>query len=179
MLKPVKHVHGKASSKFTHIDIPRVNVYEVLQGHIKNFEISLNNVEDLATVKTVKIKPLAPESVLLNDKIFSNDRNMYDIIIIILLGIVYVYMIFITYKYVYATKCVKVKTENLGIKKEIPTVKDEILIDNNDVPLVKEEVQIIEDNKESWQIDSHDDTTICGDLLMRHRRECESDGHPY
>ena len=168
MLKPVKHVHGKASSKFTHIDIPRVNVREGLQGHIKNFELSLNNVEDLATVKTVKLKPLAPESVLLNDKIFSNDRNMYDKIMIILLEIVYVYLIFITGKYVYATKCVKVKTEHLGIKKETPTVKDEILIDNNDVPIVKEEVQMIENNKESWQIDSHDNATTFGYLLMRH-----------
>ena len=89
MLKPIKHVRGKAISKFTHIDAPRVNVREVLQGHIKNYELSLDNVEDLATVKTVELKPLAPESVLFNDKIFANDRNMYDIIMIILLGIVY------------------------------------------------------------------------------------------
>ena len=123
-----------------------MNVREVLRGHIKNFELSLNHVEDLATVKTVELKPL--ESVLLSDKIFSNDRNMCDIILIILLGIVYVYLIFITGKCVYATKCVKVKTENLGIEKEIPTVKDEILIVNNDVPIVKEEVQIFENNEE-------------------------------
>ena len=53
MLKPIKHVRGKASSKFTHVDIRRVNVLEVLQGHIEKFELSLNNVEDLVTVKTV------------------------------------------------------------------------------------------------------------------------------
>ena len=97
---------------------------------------------------------------------------------IVLLGIVYAYLIFITGKYVYATKRVKVKTENLGIKKEIPTIKEEILIVDNDVPVVKEEVQIIEDNDESWQINAHDSATTFGDLLMRHRRECESDGHP-
>ena len=97
---------------------------------------------------------------------------------IILLEIVYAYLIFITDKYVYATKCVKVKTENLGIKKEIPTVKEEILIVNNDVPIVKEEVQIIENNEESWQIDSHGSATTFGDLLMRHRGECESGVHP-
>ena len=109
---------------------------------------------------------------------FSNDRNMYDIIMIVLLEIVYAYLIVITGKYVYATRCVKVKTENLGIKKEIPTIKEEILIIDNDVPVVKEEVQIVDDNDESWQINAHDSATTFGDLLMRHRRECESGGHP-
>ena len=58
------------------------------------------------------------------------------------------------------------------------TFKEEILIVDNDVPVVKEEVQIIDDNDESWQNNAHDSATTFGDLLMRHRRECESGGHP-
>ena len=96
---------------------------------------------------------------------------------LILLGIIYVYLIFVICKYVYVTTCVTVKTETLGVKNKTPMVKGELLIVKNEVPKVKEEVQIIENNTESYQSDLYINAPTFGDLLMRYRRECESDGH--
>ena len=61
-LKPIRQASQKVNVTFHHVTVPRVNVHSIVRGHMKQFELSLDGVGDLAKVKTIALKPLSKDS---------------------------------------------------------------------------------------------------------------------
>ena len=98
MLKPIPYVKGRIDIKFASVKIPNINVRDVVQGYIKNFELSLDKVKDLSAVKVISLKPLKEENFVNVSNLLNTNLSVNDVIGFVLIAILYIYVIMVLCK---------------------------------------------------------------------------------
>ena len=98
MLKPISYVKGRIDIKFASVKIRNIDVRDVVQGYIKNFELSLDKVKDLSAVKVISLKPLKEENFVKVSNLLNTNLSVNDVIGFVLIAILYIYVIMVLCK---------------------------------------------------------------------------------
>ena len=98
MLKPIPYVKGRIDIKFASVKIPNINVRDVVQGYIKNFELSLDKIKDLSAVKVISLKPLKEGNFVKVSDLLNTDLSITDVVGFVLIAILYIYVIMVLCK---------------------------------------------------------------------------------
>ena len=61
-LHPVKQVHTNSHLSYARVNVPSINVHQIVSQHIEKFKSSMVDLQDLARVKTITLKPLREDS---------------------------------------------------------------------------------------------------------------------
>ena len=91
-LHPVKQVHSKAHLSYAHVNVPPINVHQIISQHIEKFNNSVVDLQDLARVKTIMLLPLREDSTNCNrvnlEEFLDSSNNLLTVILLILVIII-------------------------------------------------------------------------------------------